>query len=87
MPIGNAKGDPVTSWLNPVSLLIGVLFVATGAYLAAVFLVSDARRFGDPDLERYFATRALGAAAGGGRGRGRRASSSCARMPAISTTA
>ena len=63
VPIGNAKGDPVTSWLNPVSLIIGVLFVATGAYLAAVFLVSDARRFGDPALERYFATRALGAAA------------------------
>ena len=62
VPIGNAKGDPVTSWLNPVSLLIGVLFVVTGAYLAAVFLVSDARRFGEPSLERYFATRALGAA-------------------------
>ena len=62
VPIGNAKGDPVTSWVNPVSLLIGVLFVVTGAYLAAVFLVSDARRFGDPGLERYFATRALGAA-------------------------
>ena len=62
VPIGNAKGDPVTSWLNPLSVLIGVLFVATGAYLAAVFLVSDARRFGDPGLERYFATRALWAA-------------------------
>jgi cytochrome bd ubiquinol oxidase subunit II len=62
VPIGNAKGDPVTSWVNPVSLLIGVLFVVTGAYLAAVFLVSDARRFGDLGLERYFATRALGAA-------------------------
>ena len=62
VPIGNAKGDPVTSWVNPVSLLIGVLFVVTGAYLAAVFLVSDARRFGDPGLERDFATRALGAA-------------------------
>src|SRR5215218_7780046 len=66
VPIGNAKGDPVTSWVNPVSLLIGVLFVAAGAYLAAVFLVSDARRYGDPDLERYFATRALGAAAAAG---------------------
>jgi cytochrome bd ubiquinol oxidase subunit II len=62
VPIGNAKGDPVTSWLNPVSLLIGALFVVTGAYLAAVFLVSDARRFGDTGLERYFTTRALGAA-------------------------
>jgi cytochrome d ubiquinol oxidase subunit II len=66
VPIGNAEGDPVTSWLNPVSLLIGVLFVAAGAYLAAVFLVSDARRFGDPDLERYFEVRALGAALAAG---------------------
>ena len=47
VPIGNAAGDPVTSWLNPLSLLVGVLFVATGAYLAAVFLISDARRLGD----------------------------------------
>jgi len=66
VPIGNAAGDALTSWLNPVSLLIGALFVATGAYLAAVFLVSDARRFGDPGLERYFATRALVAAVGAG---------------------
>jgi cytochrome bd ubiquinol oxidase subunit II len=62
VPLGNAEGDPVTSWLNPVALLTGALFVATGAYLAAVFLVSDARRYGDPDLERYFSTRALAAA-------------------------
>ncbi len=66
VPIGNAKGDPVTSWVNPVSLLIGVLFIAAGAYLAAVFLASDARRFGDPDLESYFATRALCAAVAAG---------------------
>ena len=66
VPIGNAEGDPVTSWVNPVSLLIGVLFVVAGAYLAAVFLASDARRFGDPDLERYFATRGLGAAVAAG---------------------
>jgi cytochrome bd ubiquinol oxidase subunit II len=52
----------VTSWVNPLSLVIGALFVATGAYLAAVFLVSDARRAGAPDLERYFAARALVAA-------------------------
>jgi cytochrome d ubiquinol oxidase subunit II len=59
VPIGNATGDAVTSWLNPLSLLIGALFVATGAYLAAVFLVSDARRAGALDLERYFVARAL----------------------------
>jgi cytochrome bd ubiquinol oxidase subunit II len=62
VPVGNAAGDAITSWINPVSILIGVLFVATGAYLAAVFLASDARRFGDPDLVRYFTARALVAA-------------------------
>jgi cytochrome d ubiquinol oxidase subunit II len=59
VPPGNAQGDPVTSWLNLVSLTTGVLFVATSAYLAAVFLVHDSRRFGDPEMERYFRIRAL----------------------------
>ena len=62
VPVGNATGDAVTSWLNPLSLVIGALFVATSAYLAAVFLVSDASRAGAPDLERYFGNRALVAA-------------------------
>jgi cytochrome bd ubiquinol oxidase subunit II len=62
VPVGNATGDMWTSWLNPLSLVVGALFVATGAYLAAVFLVSDARRAGAPDLERYFAARALATA-------------------------
>jgi cytochrome d ubiquinol oxidase subunit II len=59
VPVGNAAGDPVTSWVNAVSLLTGALFVATGVYLSAVFLISDARRAGDAELERYFTTRAL----------------------------
>src|SRR4029079_7209597 len=62
VPVGNATGDPVTSWLNPLSLVIGALFVATSAYLAAVFLISDARRALAPDLVRAFRTRALVAA-------------------------
>jgi cytochrome d ubiquinol oxidase subunit II len=62
VPVGNATGDAVTSWLNPLSIVIGALFVATSAYLAAVFLVSDARRANAPDLERYFADRAFVAA-------------------------
>jgi cytochrome d ubiquinol oxidase subunit II len=61
VPAGNAAGDPVSSWLNSLSLVTGALFVATSAYLAAVFLVSDARRAGAPDLERYFRNRALAA--------------------------
>ena len=62
VPPGNATGDAVSSWLNPLSLLIGAMFVATSAYISAVFLVSDARRAGVPDLERYFTVRALVAA-------------------------
>ena len=62
VPVGNAAGDRVTSWVNLLSFVTGALFVATGAYLASVFLVSDARRAGTPDLERYFIDRALVAA-------------------------
>ncbi|MGI8461562.1 MAG: cytochrome d ubiquinol oxidase subunit II [Solirubrobacterales bacterium] len=66
VPLGNAAGDPVSSWLNPVSIVIGALFILTGAYLAAVFLVSEARRANNSELERYFATRALIVAAATG---------------------
>jgi len=53
------NGEPFASWLDPLPLVIGALFVATGAYLAAVFLVADARRAGDDELEGYFEHRAL----------------------------
>lgn len=66
VPVGNATGDAVTSWVNPVSLLTGLLFLATSAYLSAVFLVSDAHRARDDDLERYFTARAIGAAIAAG---------------------
>ncbi|HWT89725.1 MAG TPA: cytochrome d ubiquinol oxidase subunit II [Solirubrobacterales bacterium] len=58
----DGNGDPFSSWLQPLPLLIGAMFVATGAYLAAVFLVGDSRRTGDEEIERYFERRALGAA-------------------------
>jgi cytochrome d ubiquinol oxidase subunit II len=61
VPVGNAAGDQFSSWLNPTSLLIGVLAVASAAYLAAVFLCADAARLGEPTLERKFRTRALAA--------------------------
>lgn len=57
------NGDAFSSWLEPLPLLTGAMFVATGAYLAAVFLVGDARRAGEEDMERYFVRRALAAAA------------------------
>jgi cytochrome bd ubiquinol oxidase subunit II len=62
VPVGNAAGNDVTSWLNALSFATGALFVSTGAYLSSVFLISDARRAGAPDLERYFRNRALIAA-------------------------
>ena len=61
VPVGNAAGHMFSSWLNPTSILIGVLAVATSAYLAAVYLAADAARLSDPELERAFRVRALGA--------------------------
>ena len=56
------NGDAFSTWLQPLPLLIGAMFVATSAYLAGVFLVGDARRAGDEEMESYFERRALGAA-------------------------
>src|SRR5215211_1902403 len=55
VPVGNAAGPLFSSWLNPTSILIGTVAVATSAYLAA-----DAARLGEADLERGFRRRALG---------------------------
>ncbi len=62
VPVGNAAGAPFSSWLNPTSIVIGVLAVITGAYLAAVFLAGDAVRRGEPELAQRFRMRALAAA-------------------------
>ena len=47
VPAGGEAGDPWSSWVNPTSILGGVLAVVVGAYLAAFFLVSDAARLAD----------------------------------------
>ena len=44
VPVGNALGNPVTSWLNPACVLIGALAVAFSGYLAAVYLAADSQR-------------------------------------------
>jgi cytochrome bd ubiquinol oxidase subunit II len=44
VPVGNALGNPVTSWLNPACVLIGVLAVVFSGYLAAVYLAADSLR-------------------------------------------
>jgi cytochrome d ubiquinol oxidase subunit II len=61
VPVGNAAGDPITSWLNPVSITIGILAVAFCAYLAAIYLAADAARSGRVELAGAFRVRAIGA--------------------------
>jgi cytochrome bd ubiquinol oxidase subunit II len=59
-------GDPMTSWLNPTSVLGGVLAVLTCGYLAAVFLTAEARRSEERDLEEWARRRAMIAAVAAG---------------------
>ena len=59
-------GDPTASWIGLLPLVTGALFVAGGAYLAAVFLTRDAAAAGENDPERYFARRALASAVAAG---------------------
>jgi cytochrome bd ubiquinol oxidase subunit II len=61
VPVGNAAEHLFSSWTGATSILVGVLAVATAAYLAAVFLAADAARARDSDLIASFRTRALAA--------------------------
>jgi cytochrome d ubiquinol oxidase subunit II len=62
VPAGGKAGDPVHSWINLTSVVGGVLAVAAVAYLAAVYLVWDARRLDDGEMVEYFRRRAIVAA-------------------------
>jgi cytochrome bd ubiquinol oxidase subunit II len=59
---GSGHGDPWGSWINPTSFLGGALAVLVCAYLAAVFLIAEARARQASDLEWYFRRRAWVAA-------------------------
>jgi cytochrome d ubiquinol oxidase subunit II len=59
VPPGIATGDVITSWLNPTSILGGVIAVGACAFLAAVYLCADAERHSDRQLVEYFRTRAI----------------------------
>ncbi|MER7334818.1 MULTISPECIES: cytochrome d ubiquinol oxidase subunit II [unclassified Micromonospora] len=59
VPPGIAEGDIWRSWLNPTSGYAGLLAIGVCAYLAAVYLIHDARRAGAADLVAQFRRRAL----------------------------
>ncbi|HEY0357038.1 MAG TPA: cytochrome d ubiquinol oxidase subunit II [Mycobacteriales bacterium] len=59
VPPGIARGDILTSWWNPTSVLAGVLALVTMAYLAAVYLTRDAQRAGEETVAEQFRRRGL----------------------------
>jgi cytochrome d ubiquinol oxidase subunit II len=59
VPAGGKAGDPVDSWINPTSVFAGILAVVAVAYLAAVYLVSEARGVGEDDLADHFRRRSV----------------------------
>ncbi len=61
VPAGGQAGDPVHSWINPTSIVAGLLAVSAAAYAAAVFLTWDARRLADDAMVAYFRVRAVAA--------------------------
>jgi cytochrome d ubiquinol oxidase subunit II len=61
VPVGNALGEPMDSWINPTSILIGVLAVVSCAYISAAYLAADAQQAGIDDMVEAFRKRALGA--------------------------
>jgi cytochrome bd ubiquinol oxidase subunit II len=62
VPAEGDPGIPFSSWTGATALWAGALAVATGAYLAAVFLAADSVRAQAPDLTTAFRRRALGSA-------------------------
>ena len=66
MPAGGKAGDPWDSWVNPTSVLGGRARRLRAAYLAAFFLVCDARRLSDDAMVEYFRRRAVGAGVAAG---------------------
>lgn len=62
VPAGESTGDPFRSWINPTSILGGVMAVVVCAFLAAVYLAADADRRGQSALADAFQRRAIAAA-------------------------
>jgi cytochrome d ubiquinol oxidase subunit II len=54
-------GQVLSAWTSPTALVTGALFVATCAYIAAIYLVADSERRKQPEMVRYFSHRAIAA--------------------------
>ena len=59
VPLGNAAGDTIRSWLNPTSIFGGVMAVVATSYVAAVLITREADLDGDHLMTVYFRKRAL----------------------------
>lgn len=57
----NPEGNILGAWTSPTSIVTGLLFVATCAYIAGVYLVADCGRRGRLGLAHYFRRRSLAA--------------------------
>jgi cytochrome bd-type quinol oxidase subunit 2 len=58
----NASHASLAAWTSPAALMTGFLFVAACGYLAAVYLVVEAARRSDQNMQAYFTRRAQAAA-------------------------
>ncbi len=54
VPLGNAAGDTIRSWLNPTSIFGGVMAVVATSYVAAVLITREADLDGDHLMTRLF---------------------------------
>lgn len=63
VPPGIAQGSLVTSWINPTSIMAGLLAVGTTAYLSAVYLCGDARREGADAVAEAFRRKSIASGA------------------------
>ncbi|MFG3044719.1 cytochrome d ubiquinol oxidase subunit II [Streptomyces sp. NPDC048241] len=57
------NGDAVSSWVNPTSILGGILAILACSYLAATYLTVEALHRDDQKLYRYYRDRAIAAGA------------------------
>jgi cytochrome d ubiquinol oxidase subunit II len=55
------SGEILSAWTSPTALATGGLFVATCAYIGAIYLVADSEQRKQPEMVRYFSYRAIAA--------------------------